>query len=105
VIKFHYTLDREFIRWFYEDGYPDQLSNRATVMRRTPELSVEQRDYWMREAYKAGARSMAGETLCVLGDWAAAVEGLDPELVTPAEIFDRAQENLESYYQQMKLPL
>lgn len=105
MTKHIYNLDREFIRWFYEQEYPDQLSNRATVMRRTPELTVEQRDYWMRQAYKAGARSMAGESLCILGDWAAAVEGLDPELVTPAEIFDRAQDNLQEYYKQLELPL
>lgn len=105
MIKQPYNLDREFIRWFYEDPYPDTLSNRATVMRRTNQLSVEQRDYWMREAYKAGARSVAGETLCILGDWAAGCSGLDPELTAPDEVFDRAQENLEQYYQQLKLPL
>lgn len=98
-----YNLDREFIRWFYEDNYPDILNNRAGVMSRTVTLSVAQRDYWMREAYKAGAKNMAGETLCVLGDWTAACSGLDPEFMTPDEVYERAQENLQHYYKQLEL--
>ena len=101
--KTNFTLDREFIKWFYEQEWPDALNNRATIMKRTPELNVEQRDYWMRQAFKAGAKAMAGETLCILGDWATACSGLDPELTAPDEVFDRAQENLDYYYKQLEL--
>ena len=102
-MKNKFNLDREFIKWFYEDEYPDQLNNRAGVMARIPMLSVEQRDYFMRLAFKAGAKSMAGESLCILGDWAAACAGLDPELTAPDEVYERAQENLDAYYKQLEL--
>jgi hypothetical protein len=103
MIKQAYNLDREFIKWFYEEPYPDELNNRAGVMARIPMLSVEQRDYFMRAAFKQGAKSMAGETLCILGDWSAACAGLDPELVAPDEVFECAQENLDAYYKQLEL--
>lgn len=103
MTKQAYSLDREFIKWFYEDEWPDELNNRATIMKRTPNPNVEQRDYWMRLAFKAGAKSMAGETLCILGDWATACSGLDPELTSPDEVFERAQENLDCYYTQLEL--
>jgi len=57
----------------------------------------------MRQAFKAGAKVLATETTCILGDWAMAVEGLDPELVTPCEVYDRSQENLILYYEQLEL--
>jgi hypothetical protein len=97
-MEFHMTtecnLDREFIKWFFEDAYPDQGKNRAQTF-----LVNEkgQRDYWMRLAYMAGARAMAQDVLDTLADYACAVEGLDPELLTPAEIYDRARENLFVY--------
>ena len=103
-MKNKFNLDREFIKWFYEDEYPDQLNNRAMVMARIPMLSTEQRDYFMRQAFKAGAASVGKDTIFTLGMWATACEGLDPELVAPAEVFDRAQENLDIYYkEQMEL--
>ena len=88
------NLDREFIKWFFEEPYPDIGKNRATTF-----LVNEkgQRDYWMRLAYMAGCRAMAQDMLDTLADYACACEGLDPELVTPAEVFDRARENLFVY--------
>lgn len=92
------NLDREFIRWFYEEQYPELGSNRAQAQAMGMEgISVDVRDYWMREAYKQGARAMAQDVLDTLADYACAVEGLEPEMVTPAEIFDRARENLFCY--------
>jgi hypothetical protein len=88
-------LKREFIRWFFEQPYPHDNKNRAMSFHAE---TKEQRDYWMQQAFKAGAQAMANETRCVLGDWAAACEGLDPEMVTPAEVFDRAEENLAHYF-------
>lgn len=98
-----FTLDREFVRWFYEDEYPLLGSNRAAVMQHSDPLNVLERDYWMRQAYKAGAKAVATETSCVLGDWAMAVEGLDPEMLEPCEVYDRSQENLILYYEQLEL--
>jgi hypothetical protein len=98
-----FTLDREFVRWFYEDTYPQLGSNRSGVMSTSDPLNTLERDYWMRQAFKQGARTMATETTCLLGDWAAACSGLDPELVCPDEIYDRAQENLILHYEQLEL--
>jgi hypothetical protein len=101
-----FNLDREFIKWFYEEQYPELGSNRAQVqaMGDMPTRRVDVRDYWMRQAYKAGAQAMWQEVNSVLLDYACAVEGLDPEMVTPAEVFDRARENLHSYvYKQLEL--
>lgn len=99
MIKLEYNLRRQFIKWFFEDAYPDVGSNRATTF-----LVNEkgQRDYWMEQGFNAGADAIMNETLAILGDWAAACEGLDPELITPAEIFDRAQENLQYYFERIK---
>lgn len=88
------NLDREFVKWFFEEPYPQPGKNRAQTF-----LVNEkgQRDYWMRLAYMAGARAMAQDLLDTLADYACACEGLDPEMLTPAEVFDRARENLFVY--------
>ena len=57
----------------------------------------------MREAYNAGANAMAADILDVLADWACAVEGCEPELLEPCEVYDRARESLHHYTQQLKL--
>ena len=93
-----FNLDREFIKWFYEDAYPEFGSNRAQSQSMgMPIASIDVRDYWMRLAYKAGAETMWNELNDTLAQYACAVEGLDPEMVTPAEVFDRARENLHAY--------
>jgi hypothetical protein len=96
-----YNLDREFIKWFYEEQYPELGSNRCQVALRSTNMSVDVLDHFMRDAYKQGARSISNETRCILSDWACAVEGLDPELTSPAEVFDRAELNLDGYYKQL----
>jgi len=96
-----YNLDREFIKWFYEEPYPDMGSNRAMIAMRSFNTDIDVLDFWMRQAYAQGARSMANETRCVLSDWAGAAEGLDPELFTPSEVFYRAELNLENFYKQL----
>ena len=52
------NIDREFIRWFYEEAYPEQGSNRRQVYSTTQNSqNINIIDYWMREAFKAGAAS------------------------------------------------
>ena len=94
-----FSLDREFIRWFYEEAYPQLGSNRSQVHEASIQFTpnAETRDYWMRLAYQVGAQAMANEILGILGDWAAAVEGLDPEMLEPCEVYDRARANLFVY--------
>jgi hypothetical protein len=94
-----FNLDREFIRWYYEDQYPEQGSNRSQCHGTAFNFNsdVAMRDYWMRDAYKQGAQAMWDDINYTLLAYACAVEGLDPELLTPAEVFDRARENLHGY--------
>jgi ABC-type siderophore export system fused ATPase/permease subunit len=50
------NIDREFIRWFYEEQYPELGSNRRQVYSTTHGTQdIDVIDYWMREAFKAGA--------------------------------------------------
>ena len=53
-----FNLDREFIRWFYEEPYPAPGSNRARVFWFTTDKNTDERDYWMRQAFKAGAEAV-----------------------------------------------
>lgn len=58
-----------------------------------------ERFYDEREAaYIAGARAMAQDTLDTLNDYACAVAGLEPELIKPEIVYDRAHSNLMVYY-------
>lgn len=97
MTKQNFTLQREFVKWFFEEQYPELGSNRAQVYGYSAPQTKDARDYWMREAYMAGARTMAQETTDILAAWACAVEGLELEVLTPAEVFDRARENLHDY--------
>lgn len=52
------NIDREFIKWFYEEQYPEQGSNRRQVYGMTANTTnINVIDYWMREAFRAGAAS------------------------------------------------
>lgn len=52
------NTDREFIKWFYEEPYPEQGSNRRQVYGTTAGTNnINVIDYWMREAFKAGAQA------------------------------------------------
>ena len=96
-----FNLDREFIKWFYEEPYPYSGSNRSQVMKGDPQpiqTNISWQDYWMREAFMQGVRTIAKETLCILSDWGAAAGGLDPDFIEPSEIYERAEENLTHYY-------
>lgn len=92
-----FNLDREFIKWFYEEPYPEVGSNRAAVWSSGVPLNVDSKDYWMRQAFKQGAEAMWEDINYTLLAYATAVEGLEPEMVEPCEIFDRARENLHQY--------
>jgi len=98
-----YNITREFNRWFFDEQYPEMGSNRAQVYMTGNPGNRENRDYWMRQAFVAGANSMLQEVDACFLDWACAVEGLDPELLTPAEVYDRARENLHSHINQLEL--
>jgi hypothetical protein len=93
-----FNLDREFIKWFYEDDYPEWGSNRAQAqLMGMPTANIDVRDYWMRQAYKAGAKAMWDEINLTLATYACTVEGCEPEMLEPYEVYDRARESLHYY--------
>jgi hypothetical protein len=50
------NIDREFIKWFYEEQYPELGSNRRQCFGMTHGTqNINVIDYWMREAFRAGA--------------------------------------------------
>lgn len=98
-----FNVDREFVEWFYNDPYPEDGSNRYKVYGYGNPANKECMDYWMREAFKQGARAMWQDINLTLLQYATACEGLDPEMVEPCEVFDRARENLHSYVEQLEL--
>jgi hypothetical protein len=52
------NIDREFIKWFYEEQYPEMGSNRRQCYGMTAgTTNIDTIDYWMREAFKAGAQA------------------------------------------------
>jgi hypothetical protein len=56
------NIDREFVKWFYEDAYPEQGSNRRQVYSTTQNSqNINIIDYWMREAFRAGAQAAAND--------------------------------------------
>lgn len=103
-MKATFNLKREFNRWFFDEQYPEQGSNRAQVYGYGNPQNSGNRDYWMQQAYETGAKAMWDEINLTLLQYATTVEGCDPELVEPCEIFDRARENLHYYVnQQLRL--
>ena len=56
------NIDREFIKWFYEEEYPELGCNRRQVYGMTHgTTNINVIDYWMREAYRAGANAAQKE--------------------------------------------
>lgn len=91
-----FSLNREFIRWFYEDQYPTRASNRAAVYEFSPTKNADQRDYWMRQAFKAGAEAMAHKIICGL-------ESSTQETAALLELKEVAGHADLTYYEQIKL--
>jgi len=97
-MKQTFNLDREFIKWFYEEQYPELGSNRAQAQAMgMPIANIDVRDYWMRQAFKQGAHAMWDEINLTLATYACTVEGCEPEMLEPCEVYDRARESLHHY--------
>jgi len=49
-------IDREFIKWFYEEAYPLEGKNRSQVFANNMASNPnhDSRDYWMRQAFTTG---------------------------------------------------
>lgn len=102
--KPNFNLNREFNQWFFDEQYPEMGSNRAQVYGYGNPANKDNRDYWMLAAFEAGARAMWSEIDYSLLQYACAVEGCDPEMVEPCEVFDRARESLHYHiHQQLRL--
>ena len=98
-----YNITREFNRWFFDEQYPEMGSNRAQVYMTGNPGNKSNRDYWMRQAFVAGANSMFKEIDTCFLSWACAAEGLDPEMLEPYEVYDRARQNLHYHINQLEL--
>ena len=102
-----FNLEREFIKWFYEQEYPHANQNRCGVLLNTLKSNppgIDWIDYWLGAAFDQGAKTMFEELDSALLEFATHCEGLDPEMLEPCEVFDRSRENLHSYvYQQLEL--
>ena len=99
-----YNLQREFNHWFFDEQYPEMGSNRCQVYGYGNPQNGSNRDYWMHQAFEAGAQSMWNEVNYALLQYACAVEGLEPELLEPCEVYDRARESLHYHItQQLRL--
>jgi len=98
-----YNTTREFNHWFFDEQYPEMGSNRAQVYGYGNPGNKDNRDYWMRQAFVAGANSMWQEINYSLLQYACAVEGLEPELLEPCEVYDRARQNLHAHINQLEL--
>ena len=63
------NIDREFVKWFYEEHYPEQGSNRRQCYGMTAgTTNINTIDYWMREAFKAGAQAAQGYQIGTLDE-------------------------------------
>lgn len=99
-----FNLKREFNHWFFEEQYPELGSNRCQVYGYGNPQNKDNRDYWMHQAFEAGAKAMWDEINYSLAQYATACEGLDPEMLEPCEVYDRARQNLHYHInEQLKL--
>lgn len=99
-MKHTFNLKREFNQWFFDEQYPEMGSNRCQVYGYGNPQNSSNRDYWMQQAFEAGAQAMWDEINYTLLQYACAVEGCDPEMLEPCEVFDCARENLHTYVNQ-----
>lgn len=71
-------LDKKFIEWFYHEIYAEPNHNRNGWMRDYANLSKHEcRDWWMREAFKAGYNQRYKDEVLELDCW---MEQLSKEL-------------------------
>ena len=96
-----FNLPKAFIKWYTGEAYPDLGSTRKLHFELFGRDTETNRDYWMQEAFKAGAQAMANETRCILSDYSAACAGLEPEFMELEEIYERAENSLTAYYEQV----
>lgn len=93
-----FNLDREFVQWYHHDDYSGFGTTREMYA-----TNHNNWNWWMRAAYKAGAQAMWDEVNYTLAQYACAVEGLDPELLEPCEVYDRARQSLHNHVVQLEL--
>lgn len=99
-----FNLKREFNHWFFDEQYPEMGSNRCQVYGYGNPQNSSNRDYWMGQAFEAGAQAMWNEINYTLLQYACAVEGCDPYMIEPCEVYDSARESLHYHiHQQLRL--
>lgn len=94
----NFDLREEFLKYMNE---VKDFESKSEALHEYSEAGIMQEKRileWLEEAYIAGARSMAQDTLDTLGDYACALAGCEKELIGPEEVYDRAHSNLMVYY-------
>ena len=92
------NLREEFLKYMNE---VKDFESKSEALHEYSEAGIMQEKRileWLEEAYIAGARSMAQDTLDTLGDYACALAGCEKELIGPEEVYDKAHISLMVYY-------
>lgn len=93
-----FNLREEFLKYMNE---VKDFESKSEVLHEYSEAGMMQENRileWLEESYIAGARSMAQDTLDILGDYACALAGCEKELIGPEEVYDKAHISLMAYY-------
>jgi hypothetical protein len=94
-----FDLKKEFLKFFNEEQDDFELRSEKFYVYCEAGIMREKRILeWLEEAYIAGAKSMAQDTLDILGDYACALAGCKKELIGPEEVYDKAHISLMAYY-------
>lgn len=93
-----FDLREEFLKYMNE---VKDFESKSEVLHEYSEAGIMQEKRileWLEESYIAGARSMAQDTLDILGDYACACAGLEPRLIKPETVYDIVESDLQFYY-------
>lgn len=93
------NLIAEFDKWFNEIELYSLKSERFfdDMKRQNSEVEV----MWLKAAFIQGARTMAQDTLNTLGDYSAAMAGVNNICYNSSQAFDVAHKNLMTYFTQI----
>lgn len=88
-------LLKKFEDWYQTGEYLGQATP-ITWMHNCNDLHVK--DKLIQHIFELGVLFARQQALEILGNFELATTGLDPEMLTPDEVFERARYNLKAYY-------
>lgn len=93
--------EEEFNAWFHENDGFILRSERLYIdlnKFRTREAQAASMVLWLQAAYKQGAKDAAQDAAGTLRQYATALSGVEPEMVTPEQQYDKAADSLDVYF-------